>query len=312
MIILYCLALLVLGFILAKCADFVVKAISYFSHSLAVKSFLLGFFILGFATNIPEILVVYQSLHDGIPQLAVGDLLGGSILLLSFVMGFGAIILRRIVLDHGMTIRDIAFSSAIVAAPAVVLWDGKLTRIEGGVLLIVYLVHILLINRQQHVIDHVERHAKSVLHAWHAIKLFIIGLVGMIVSAKLLVFIAELLAAQFDISPLIIGLFILTIGTNLPELTLMLEAIVKKKKDIAFGDILGSSTIHTPLLGIICLVHPFTITDTARMQATLLLLALVSVFFFWAASTKRDITRREGIVLLTVFIAFVLFEMLHI
>ncbi|EKD67423.1 MAG: hypothetical protein ACD_48C00419G0001 [uncultured bacterium] len=95
-------------------------------------------------------------------------------------------------------------------------------------------------------------------------------------------------------------------------MTLAIEAIVKKNRDVAFGDILGSSVINTPLLGVICLVSPFVMPDIERVRMTLLLLVLVSVFFFWAASTKKDITRREGIVLFSVYIAFVLFEMTRV
>jgi len=312
MLIVYIFIFLLLSFVLAKSANWVTKAISYFSHTLEIRSFLLGFFILGFATNIPEILVAYQAAHDGIPQLSVGNLLGGSILLLSFVMGVSAVLLKRIVLDHGMTIKDIGIASLVVLAPAIVLWDGKLTRIEGVMLVTLYMIHVFLINHEQHLLDRVEHHAKNVLHGWHAIGLFVGGVAGLIVSSKFLVYLAEIIAREFSVPPFVLGLFLLTIGTNLPELTLAIEAVVKKKRDIAFGDILGSSTIHTLLLGILCLVNPFVITDQARMQVTLILLALVAIFFFWAASTKRDITRREGLVLLTVFVAFVAFEMLHI
>jgi cation:H+ antiporter len=312
MILLYIFAFIILGFILARCADWVVKAVSYFSHSLHVKSFLFGFLLLGFATTIPEIFVAYQAVRDGVPQLSVGNLLGGSILLLSLVMGVSAIFLKRIILDHGMSTFDIGMSALVVGAPAVVIWDGKLTRFEGLILIGLYLVHLLLINKEQHVLITVEQHAKHVKHAGHAILLGVTGIVGMAVASRFLVTIGEAAATILGIPTFIIGLFLITFGTNLPELTLAVEAIIKKKRDVAFGDILGSSVINTPILGVICLITPFAMPDIERVRMTLLLLALVSVFFFWAASTKKDITRREGIVLFTVYIAFVLFEMLRV
>jgi len=271
-----------------------------------------GFVLLGFATTIPEMFVAYQSVQDGIPQLSVGNLLGGSILLLSFVMGVSAIFLKRIVLDHGMSSFDIALSALVVAAPAFVIWDGKLTRFEGFVLLSLYIVHLLLINKEQHVLTIVEHHAKHVKHAGHALFLGLGGIIGMAVASRFIVTIGEASAALLGIPTFVIGLFLITFGTNLPELTLAIEAIVKKNRDVAFGDILGSSVINTPLLGVICLVSPFVMPDIERVRMTLLLLVLVSVFFFWAASTKKDITRREGIVLFSVYIAFVLFEMTRV
>lgn len=312
MIVFYILAFIILGFVLARCADWVVKAVSYFSHSLHVRSFLFGFLLLGFATTIPEMFVAYQAVHDGVPQLSVGNLLGGSILLLSLVMGVSAIFLKRIILDHGMSTFDIGMSAFVVGAPAIVIWDGKLTRVEGFVLIGIYIIHLMFINKEQKILGTVEQHAKHVKHAGHAIFLGVGGIIGMAVASRFLVTIGEAAATLLGIPTFVIGLFLISFGTNLPELTLVIEAIMKKKRDIAFGDILGSSVINTPILGVICLVAPFSIPDHERVQITLILLALVSVFFFWAASTKKDITRREGIVLFTAYIAFVLFEMLRV
>jgi len=301
--------LLVLGIILAVSANWVVKATAYFSKQLRVQSFLFGFLILGFATTIPEMFVAFQAVKDGVPQLSVGNLLGGSILLLSFVMGGSAIFLKRIILDHGMTKRDIGLSTLVVAMPALALWDGQLTRLEGVILLASYLVHVFFINREQHITDSVEHHAKSIKHPLHAIFLGIGGLIGLAFSSRYIVSIAEGLARQWNISPFVIGLMLVTFGTNLPEITLAVEAILKKKRDIAFGDVLGSAVINTPILGIICIISPFSVPDYLRMRVTLALLFIVSLFFFIAALSKRDITRKEGLVLLASYVLFVVFEL---
>jgi len=102
---------------------------------------------------------------------------------------------------------------------------------------------------------------------------------------------------------------LVTFGTNLPEITLAVEAILKKKRDIAFGDVLGSAVINTPILGIICIISPFSVPDYLRMRVTLALLFIVSLFFFIAALSKRDITRKEGLVLLASYVLFVVFEL---
>lgn len=311
MIILYIIAFIFLGLILAKSADWVVQATSYIAHKAHVRSFLIGFLLLGFATTIPEMLVAYQAVHDGIPQLSLGNLLGGSILLLSFVMGGSAILLKRIKLDHGLSLFDIGASACIIAAPAVVIWDGNLTRIEGFVLIGLYLAHILFINKEQHVVNTMEHHAKQIAHIWHACALLGGGLIGMAIASRYIVTIAEIVAKMLSLPTLAIGLLLVTIGTNLPELTLVARAIKNKEKDVAFGDILGSSVINTPLLGILCIASPFTVSEHERLQVTLVLLVLVSIFFFWAAATKKDITRKEGIVLFIVYIAFIVFEMMR-
>lgn len=309
MIIFYCFAFILLGIILAKSADWVVKAISYFSHSLQVKSFLFGFVLLGFATTIPEMFVAYQAVRDNVPQLSVGNLLGGSIFLLSFVVGISALFLGRVALEHRMSVFDIAMSSFVVASPAFVFWDGTCSRTEGIILIALYIFHLVFLNREQHVVDVIERHAKHVKHAGHAILLGITGMAGMAVSSKYIVMIGEQTAHALGVPVFIIGLLLITFGTNLPELTLAIEAIMKKKRDIAFGDILGSAVVNTPILGIVGVVSPFALSLSGKTRATLVLLMMVSVFFFWAAATKKNISRKEGLALFVFYGAFVLFEL---
>jgi len=309
---LYLLALLPLGIILSMSADWVVKATSFFAKKFKIQSFLIGFLLLGVATTIPEMFVAFQSIQDGVPQLSIGNLLGGSILLLSFVMGVSALFLGRIILNHGMTLLDIGMSSLVVAAPALALWDGKLTRIEGFVLVGVYLLHVILISKEQHVVDHIEHHAKHVRHAGHGALMLGGGLLLLGVTSRSIVFIAEYLSHQWSLSPFVIGLFIVTLGTNLPEITLVVQAILSKKRDIAFGDVLGSAVINTPLLGIVCIAAPFSVPDHLRMRTTLILLAAVSAFFWWAASTKKDVNRKEGVVLLLAYGVFIFIEAMNI
>lgn len=308
MIVVYLVLLVILCVALAKSADWVVKSASYLARGLGVGSFLFGFLLLGFATTVPEMLVAFQSVREGVPQLSVGNLLGGTILLLSFIMGLSAIALKRIVLDHGMTDRDIVLSTLVAMAPAVVLWDGVLTRLEGVILVGIYLVHVIVIDREQHMARHMERHARHVRHVGHALALMVGGLAGLAISARLLVWLARTIAAMLGLSPFVVGLIVVTFGTNLPELALAWEAVVTKRRDIAFGDILGSAVINTPILGIMCIVSPFTLVDHERMRLTMVMLAVVAGFFLWSASSKRDITRREGMGLLFAYLLFLLVE----
>lgn len=304
--------LILLGIVLAVSANAVVRATSFVAKTYQVKSFILGFLLLGAATNTPEIFVAIQSVRNNVPQLAVGNLLGGSILLLSFFMGASAILLGKIVLNHGMTRKDIALATFTIMAPVVVVWDGKLTQWEGLLLLCLYLIHVIFMSREQHVVARVEHHAKHVKHMGHAIFLGSVGLLGIGLSSHFFVLITQALALEFGISAFVLGLFLVTFGTNLPELSLVVSGVLNKKQDVAFGDILGSTVMHTPVLGVICLLTPSIMLDPLRMRATLILLGGTALFFWWAAGSKRDITRREGVVLLLIYGLFVAFELLRI
>src|SRR5574341_323140 len=109
--------LIIFGILLALSARLVVTAAGNIAHQIGLPSFIIGFFVLGMLTSTPEFFVMLQSAADGVPMLSAGNLLGGSLLLLSFVMGTSAVILGDIKLNHGMRFADLVFAAAVVAAP---------------------------------------------------------------------------------------------------------------------------------------------------------------------------------------------------
>lgn len=294
------------GIVLTIAASVVVKQSSILAGKLGLSSFVIGFLLLGLITSTPELFVAIQAARDGIPQLAVGNLLGGSILLLSFVMGMTAIFLGRLRLDHQLAWQEILVMLAVIAAPIAVLWDTRLTRPDGLFLVGVYGLHAFILNR-----DGKKRHQKKKFRvrglgghlAWLAV-----GVGAMLVSSRFIVTSAEAIMGIFSIAPILFGLFFLSFGTNLPEIALALESIRHRRREIAFGDFLGSAAANTLVLGLLGLVAPFTGAGNGRLPGALLLLGSVCIYFLWAVSSGRTITRKEGIGLLAFYFLFVGYE----
>ncbi|KKW32063.1 MAG: Na+/Ca+ antiporter, CaCA family, partial [Candidatus Uhrbacteria bacterium GW2011_GWA2_53_10] len=105
------------------------------------------------------------------------------------------------------------------------------------------------------------------------------------------------------------GLFFLSLGTNLPELALAFESIRHRRREIAFGDFLGSSAANTLILGLLGLVAPFGGAGNGRLFGALVLLGSVCVYFLWAISSGREISRKEGVGLLVFYLLFVAYEL---
>lgn len=299
--------LIVSGIVLTGAVDVVVKHSSALAQKLGLSSFVIGFLLLGLVTSTPELFVSMQAARDGIPQLGVGNLLGGSILLLAFVMGMTAILLGRVSLDHHLAWREILVMLAVIAAPIAVLWDARLTRPDGLFLVGVYGLHAFTLNR-----DGKKRYQKKKFRvrglgghlAWLAV-----GVGAMFVSSRFIVTSAEAIMGILAIAPLLFGLFFLSLGTNLPELALAYESIRHRRREIAFGDFLGSAAANTLILGLLGLVAPFS-GGNGRLVGALLILGSVTLYFLWALSSKREISRKEGIGLLVFYLLFVLYEVL--
>lgn len=299
--------LIISGIVLTGAVNVVVKHSSSLAQKLGLSSFVIGFLLLGIVTSTPELFVAMQAARDGIPQLAVGNLLGGSILLLTLVMGMTAIFLGRVRLDHQLAWREILVMLAVIAAPIAVLWDARLTRPDGLFLVGVYGLHAFILNR-----DGKKRYQKKkfrVRGLGGHLALLAVGVGAMFVSSRFIVTSAEAIMGMFSITPLLFGLFFLSLGTNIPELALAIESIRHRRREIAFGDFLGSAAANALILGLLGLVAPFS-GGNGRLVGALLILGSVTVYFLWALSSGRTITRKEGIGLLVFYLLFVLYEVL--
>lgn len=303
--------LIVFGFVLLVSAQLVVRSAIAIAKRLGLTNFTIGFLLLGILTSTPEFFVAIQSAISGVPQLSTGNLIGGQILILSLLVGMLAVVLGKVVMDHEFHWQDLVSTSAVIAAPALVLWDGALTRGEGVFLLGSYFVHALLLShdgKRKHVLRHHKLY-KPVHHVT-GIWLFLLGVIGLSLSSHMIVTSAQVLIQALGIVPLVFGLFVLSIGTNLPELALAVRAIPHGRKDIALGDIIGSAAANTLILGFLGLVSPYRASpETHSIVPALVLLTSVTAYFLWSFWTGKSINRKEGIGLLLFYGMFILFEL---
>ncbi|MDP1722723.1 MAG: hypothetical protein Q8L37_05935 [Candidatus Gottesmanbacteria bacterium] len=300
--------LIVSGMVLTGAAHLVVKQSTRLAHMVGLSNFTVGFLLLGIFTSMPELFVAMQSVHDGIPQLSAGNLLGGSILLLSFVMGTTAVLLGQVRLDHRLSGKELVVMMGVIAAPVAVLWDERLTRPEGLFLVSVYILHAFVLNQDDRKM-HRKNNVVSAKGLSSHLALLAVGVGMMFLSSRFIVSGAENIMKTFAIAPVVFGLFFLSLGTNLPELALAFEGIRKRSKEIAFGDFLGSSAANTLILGLLGLVMPFSGSGNGKILGALLWLTCISAYFLWAVSSGRTVSRKEGIGLLIFYFIFVIYEL---
>ena len=296
------------GILLALGAHLVLRSALSLAHKFGIASYVMGFVILGLLTSTPELFVAIQSVISGVPQVSVGNLLGGSILLFSLLLGLSSVGLGKITLNHGLALREMALSAAVIAAPVFILWDGTLSRIDGAFLVGFYFLHTLFIQGGKHSLAGFSRRARSARHiAWYMGQL-IVGIIVVAIAARLMVNRVELLASGIGIPDFLLGLFLVSIGTNLPEAALVVTGAMERRRTVAFADILGSAAANTLFLGLLGLVTPFRLMEPAMLRFSLAILAGTIVYFLWTVSSKRDITRYEGIGFLFFYALFLAYE----
>ncbi len=101
----------------------------------------------------------------------------------------------------------------------------------------------------------------------------------------------------------------LSLGTNLPEFSLAIRAIISGKKDVAFGDYVGSAAANTLLFGIFTILNTGEVVTVNNFFRTFLIMVLGLGMFFVFSRSKHDITQKEGFVLLVLYGVFVASEL---
>lgn len=172
-----------------------------------------------------------------------------------------------------------------------------------------YLLHGFLLKQDQERIHGLTKKTFRMRGLSYDVVMLIAGLGVLAISAKAIVGSAEHLIASLNIPTFVFGLILLSLGTNLPELALALQAALQRKKGLAFADFLGSSAANTLILGGLALYAPFTIEAQHKLTISLALLLGATAYFLWAVSSGKTITRKEGFGLLFFYAAFLLYEM---
>ncbi len=292
-------------------------AISQFekiSHELRIKKLMLASVVVGLLTSLPEILVAITSSASGSPQISLGDLMGANIANLSWVVGGAAIVGRTIPVVGEYIREDLWVTMVLVLAPFILMADGDLSRFDGFVLLLGYLLYLAdMIKKGRFDIKQSKMEGR-LLHVKHKLKLKekLTHIFGLCVALALVaVFSAELVrravavSLTLGVSEFWVGLIVLAVGTTLPELVVSLEAAMNRKASLVLGNLFGSMVVNSTLImALVAFIHPTKFEETAQKGLAGLFLVLILGLFWLFTATKKRLDRWEGVVLVGVYLMF--------
>jgi cation:H+ antiporter len=244
--------------------ELLVRGASAIARAFHLSPLLIGLTIVGFGTSAPELIVSLQAAIEGQPGIAIGNVLGSNIGNILLILGISALIAPLIIPGRKLW-RDLGFMLLATATIWIMLLDGQVTRLDGGLLLAglaVFLVTAFVAG---------SGHPPEDAHvaagpAWRPWALTALGLVLLVIGARLLVDSATTIARDYGISEAVIGLTIVAIGTSLPEMATSIIAAWRKHTEISVGNIVGSNIFNIfGILGLTALVAP--IPAEARFAA---------------------------------------------
>lgn len=267
------------------------------------------------STSLPELFVTLAAAFEGRPEISLSTLLGSNVANLSIIIGGATLIAGALPIVGDYWRWELAATFLAGVAPILLLMDGQLTRLDGLILILIYLIYL-----EEMVIDGKRKNlAKrgvtagilTRLKIWHdggkdasLLKLFL-GLALMMVSADLGVKLSVDLASFWGVPTVIVGFLVIALGTSLPEFALSLGALATKNMALVLGNLLGSVVTNATLIvGLLALIHPFSVAQASNYA--LVNIAFVAVFgLFWLfTSTKRTLSRFEGLILFGLFLSF--------
>ncbi len=305
---------IVLGLaLLTAAADQFVVGATRIAARLRVSTVVIGAVVIGFGTSAPELVVSVLAGLQGSLDLAVGNIVGSNVANLTLVLGIAALI-SPVAVSSPVLRHEAPLSLGLVLFLGLLLQSGTLTRLDGALLfagLVIALSITLWYARRPSDVtalpgaDAVQEFLQAGSHLslpreWTRT---VLGLLGTLGAAQLLVVSASTVARELGLSEAFIGLTVVAIGTSLPELATAVQAARRDETDLLIGNLLGSNLFNS---GAVAAAAAFSGAGQALGPSitgvgTLLMVGVATLATVFMV-TGRRVHRLEGLVLLTLYV----------
>jgi len=305
-------------------AELLVRGASKLALSFGISPLVVGLTIVAFGTSAPEMAVSVGAVLNGQNDIAIGNVVGSNIFNVLFVLGLSALI-TPLVVNIQLIRQEVPIMIGASLLLLVFALDSRIGMVDGGMLfalLLAYTVFLIVQSRSESKAANDEYAAEfkpAEKGGWDErlpvqLGLIIIGLAFLVLGSHWLVTAAVVFAKALGVSDVVIALTIVAAGTSMPEVATSVMAAIKGERDIAVGNVVGSSTFN--ILGCVGL------SGLAAGSAGLVIPGSVMQFDIWVMlavalaclpvfMTGREIARWEGGVFLGYYVAYVTYLVLQ-
>ena len=311
----YILAFIVSVFVLAWLSSSLVKSLVGLAKYLHLREFVVAFFVMAFAGSLPNLFVGVSSALKGIPQLSFGEIMGGNLVDLTIVMAIAILMSKNPIQAKSKMVQTSAlFTGAIAILPMLLAFDGKMSRADGIILIFAFFTYVLWLfsksdrfsktyaGKPQKPIAGFSGFIKNIVK-------IIILLVVLIIASQVVISSAQYFSTYLGVSLSLVGVLIVGLGNCFPETYFSIVSARKKEGYMVLGDLMGSVIVcATLVLGIVAIICPFTIVDFSPFLIARIFLILAVIFFLWLIRSDKKLTKKEGLILLSIYILFLLVE----
>ena len=299
------LALVVFG------ADYLVEGASAVARKAGLSEFIIGLTIVGMGTSAPEMVVSFIGAAQGNADIAIGNVVGSNIFNTLLILGVTALILPMTITPENRK-RDIPMNIFTVVVLVLLglehtifgIGTDGLSRIDGGILLALFIAYMWYsFTSSKPESDSAQDAKKTAI--WLAVLYIVGGLAALVFGGRLFVNSAVSIAHSFGVSDKFIAITILAGGTSMPELATCIAAAVKKKGQLALGNIIGSNIFNVLLiLGGSAIISPLSFADISYVDLGILLASALVLLTSCFVGKKNSLDRLDGVLFLILWAGY--------
>ena len=288
-------------------ADFIIKESERIALHFNISHFVIGATLVAFGTSLPEMAASMMAAGQGKSDMAVANVVGSVIFNITMVLGIVFMIAKSMHPKRNLFALDSAWVVIPMVLFFIMIQDGVIGRVDGALYLLLMVSYLLFLftSAKDDLEGEIDEDLSSEKFNWgRTVPLLVIGFALTIGGAHFVVDSGTNIARDFGISEWIIGIFLISLGTSLPELVVSLVAVKKGNAEMSIGNIIGSNVANfSMVLGAASLVNPLTV-DLVATKFDMLIMIAASVTLLFILANKLY-NKAGGIFLLIILALFI-------
>ena len=269
---------------------------------------LFGMFVLAIGTDLPELFVAFDASFrslagEDLSGIVIGSAIGSAIAQFALVFGVAGFIgyppMQRKFLP-----RNTFFLVGGIVVVFLFSMDGRISRLDGALLIMYYAAYlaVLILRRVE-----IDDDGGEVAHkpAWRAWLTLARGLAILLIAAELTVVYAAEFATDVGLSNIAVSAIVIGLGSSLPELSVSIVALLRKRGGLSVGNLVGSNVLDTLLVpGIAAVISPLIVAPAILLVDLPVLLVSTLLVLLFLYVTGRGVRGPEATILLLIYISY--------
>lgn len=308
--------------VLVKSADWLIGSAEKVGLALGMSPFVVGVVIVGLGTSFPELISSFAAISKGVTDVVVANAVGSNIANILLIVGISAIVGRKLVVTKNLIDLDLPLLAISTVLVIGVLWDKQVTLGESVILILAYSVYMLYSifhkedpedraleklpgrqDRRGNILAREEKLSRPKINSGDIIML-IVGIAGLVFGAKYLIDALINISQALNLATGVIAITAVALGTSLPELLVSVKAALRKKSEVALGNVFGSNVFNAlVVIGLPGLFSNLTV-DAQTFAIGVPAMALATLLFVISGISRR-IYLWEGAFFVLLYVLFI-------